>query len=165
MRHALATLIHVRPGCPRPDRPRPQEPAEPAAPRSPCAPGLPLQRDRSQARGRCGGSGCRGHASGASRSSCGAGRVLLPQVYQEEETVGLQRAFSVVEVDPSLAAAPRPNSGGPWDWPSLPPLPQACHRPCLQESSPAWTLDVAKDPRRRVQSWPPATLPHIPRLL
>ncbi|XDB64765.1 hypothetical protein AB1E18_018071 [Capra hircus] len=37
-------------------------------------------------------------------------RALTCQVYQEEETVGLQRAFSVVEVDPSLAAAPRPNS-------------------------------------------------------
>ncbi|XFG14368.1 hypothetical protein AB1E19_017992 [Capra hircus] len=41
-------------------------------------------------------------------------RALTCQVYQEEETVGLQRAFSVVEVDPSLAAAPRPNSDLMW---------------------------------------------------
>ncbi|XP_010844147.1 PREDICTED: protein very KIND, partial [Bison bison bison] len=37
-------------------------------------------------------------------------RALTCRVYQEEETIGLQRAFSVLELEPSLAAAPRPNS-------------------------------------------------------
>ncbi|XP_055281873.1 kinase non-catalytic C-lobe domain-containing protein 1 [Moschus berezovskii] len=37
-------------------------------------------------------------------------RALTCRVYQEEETIGLQHAFSVVELDPSLAAEPRPNS-------------------------------------------------------
>ena len=127
--------------------------------------GLPLQRGRSQACQPWGLQASEATPLGPHVHPRGAGRVLLPQVYQEEETIGLQRAFSVVELDPSLAAAPRPNSGGPWDWPSLPPLPRARHCPRLQESSPAWMLDVAKDPRWHVQSWPPATLPHSPQLL
>ncbi|OWK07494.1 hypothetical protein Celaphus_00008670 [Cervus elaphus hippelaphus] len=44
----------------------------------------------------------------------GAGRVLPSQVYQEEETIGLQHAFSVVKLDPSLAAAPQPHSDLVW---------------------------------------------------
>ncbi|XP_070637263.1 kinase non-catalytic C-lobe domain-containing protein 1 isoform X2 [Bos indicus] len=37
-------------------------------------------------------------------------RALTCQVYQEEETIGLQRAFSVLELEPSPAAARRPDS-------------------------------------------------------
>ncbi|XP_059755710.1 kinase non-catalytic C-lobe domain-containing protein 1 isoform X2 [Balaenoptera ricei] len=38
-------------------------------------------------------------------------RALTCTVCQEEETIGLQNAFSVVELSPSTAAAPRPGSG------------------------------------------------------
>lgn len=44
-------------------------------------------------------------------TSTGA-RVLLPQVYQEEETISLQNVFSVVELTPSAAPAPESSSGG-----------------------------------------------------
>lgn len=83
-------------------------------------------------------------------SQPGAVRVLLPQVRQEEETIGLQNAFLVAELSPSTAAAPRPGSGGPRDRPvpTAPalqaprPAPRPrCHPPrgCLRESSPKWT--------------------------
>ncbi|XP_044604248.2 kinase non-catalytic C-lobe domain-containing protein 1 isoform X1 [Equus asinus] len=38
-------------------------------------------------------------------------RASTCQVYQEEETIGLQNAFSVVELNPSTAPAPGPSSG------------------------------------------------------
>ncbi|XP_059946152.1 kinase non-catalytic C-lobe domain-containing protein 1 [Mesoplodon densirostris] len=38
-------------------------------------------------------------------------RALTCTVCQEEETIGLQNAFSVAELSPSIAAAPRPGSG------------------------------------------------------
>ncbi|KAB0384334.1 hypothetical protein FD755_006251 [Muntiacus reevesi] len=41
-------------------------------------------------------------------------RALTCRVYQEEETISLQHAFSVVELDPSLAAAPQPHSDLMW---------------------------------------------------
>ncbi|KAB0350575.1 hypothetical protein FD754_015432 [Muntiacus muntjak] len=41
-------------------------------------------------------------------------RALTCRVYQEEETIGLQHVFSVVELDPSLAAAPQPHSDLVW---------------------------------------------------
>lgn len=43
----------------------------------------------------------------------GTVHVLLPQVDQEEETISLQNAVSVVELNPSTAPALRPSSGGP----------------------------------------------------
>ncbi|XP_020735664.2 kinase non-catalytic C-lobe domain-containing protein 1 [Odocoileus virginianus] len=41
-------------------------------------------------------------------------RALTCRVYQEEETIGLQHAFSVAELAPSLAAAPNPHSDLVW---------------------------------------------------
>ncbi|XP_043332903.1 kinase non-catalytic C-lobe domain-containing protein 1 isoform X2 [Cervus canadensis] len=41
-------------------------------------------------------------------------RALTCRVYREEETIGLQHAFSVVKLDPSLAAAPQPHSDLVW---------------------------------------------------
>lgn len=38
---------------------------------------------------------------------------LPPQVHPEEETIGLQNAFSVVELKPPMEPAPESSPGGP----------------------------------------------------
>lgn len=104
--------------------PHPRNQRNPLLRETRVARGLPLQRDQSQARQQRGGAwAAEATPPGPHVHLSGAGRVLPSQVYQEEETIGLQHAFSVVKLDPSLAAAPQPHSGRTWDRPSPPPLP------------------------------------------
>lgn len=128
--HKLATFVHVRPGGPGHDQPPPQEPGEPTAPGNPCAPGaLAPERPKPGLSALGGAWAPEAMPPGPHVHLSRAGRVLPSQVYQEEETIGLQHAFSVAELAPSLAAAPNPHSGRTWDRPSPPPLPPGV-QPC-----------------------------------
>lgn len=61
--------------------------------------------------------------AGGAPWSPGPGLSPPPQVYQEEETISLQNAFSVVELKPSVAPVPEPSPGGGPDQPLLPHWP------------------------------------------
>ena len=113
-----------------------------------------LQRDQSQARQHWGGWAPEAAPPGSHVHLSGAGHLFPSQVYQEEETIGLQHAFSVVELAPSLAAAPSPHSGRTWDQPSPPPLPPGA-QPCVDAGG-------GRGPQTACPELAPATLPHPP---
>uniref|UniRef100_G1QNC1 Kinase non-catalytic C-lobe domain containing 1 n=1 Tax=Nomascus leucogenys TaxID=61853 RepID=G1QNC1_NOMLE len=80
-------------------------------------------------------------------------RASICQVYQEEETISLQNAFSVVELKPSVAPAPEPSPA-----PAAPPAP-APHTTAAP--TPAWTDTGGCLPETRAAS--PELGQHGPR--
>lgn len=155
--HELATFVHVRPGGPGHDQPPPQEPEEPTALGNPCAPGAPAPERPKPGPSALGGLGLRRpRPRGLTFISAELAVSFRPRFTRKRRPSVCSMLSRWLSWTPAWRPHPILTQVGLG---TSPP-----RLPCLQESSPAWMLDVAEDPRWRVQSWHPAALPHSPQL-